>query len=154
MEQPKDIFDRIMLWPVFRKLYPFYKNHKSILLYIFFGGLTTVVSVGSFILFDSGLGFHVLVSNLLSWIFAVSFAYVTNRVWVFESKAKGKAVFEEAASFVAGRLATLGIEELILLAFVTWLQWDSTWVKIGAQIVVLILNYVISKLLVFRKRVK
>ena len=147
-----DIFDRIMSLPVLTKLNPFYKKHKSVLLYLFFGGLTTVISVGSFIFFDKVLQIHELISNFLSWVLAVAFAYVTNRTWVFESKAKGSAVAGEAISFVGGRLATLGIEELILLIFVTWLQLSSTWVKIAAQIVVLVLNYVISKLFVFKKK--
>lgn len=147
-----DIFDRIMTLPGLNKLNPFYKKHKSVLLYIFFGGLTTVVSVGSFIVFDKVLHLHELIANFLSWILAVAFAYVTNRTWVFESRAKGKAIAGEAASFVGGRLATLGIEEGILLVFVTWLHLSSTWVKIAAQFVVLVLNYLISKLFVFRKK--
>lgn len=146
-----DIFDRIMSLPVLNWLNPFYKKHKSVLLYLFFGGLTTVISVGSFIFFDNVLQIHELISNILSWVLAVAFAYLTNRTWVFESRATGKAIAGEAISFCGGRLATLGIEEGILLVFVTWLQLSSTWVKIGAQIVVLILNYLISKLFVFRK---
>ena len=152
MEKKKDIFDRIMSLPGLRKLYPFYSKYKSVLLYLFFGGLTTVVSVGSFIVFDSILGIHVLVSNLLSWVLAVAFAYVTNRIWVFDSKATGRQILVEAASFVGGRLLTLGIEEVILLVFVSILNFNSTLMKIIAQIVVLILNYVISKLFVFRKK--
>ena len=148
--EKKDIFDRIMFLPGLRNVYDLYAKYKSILLYIFFGGLTTVVSIGSFILFDHGLRMDPLAANVLSWICAVSFAYVTNRVWVFASKAKGTKILKEMGAFFAGRLLTLGLEEILLLVFVTWLAFDSTLIKVLAQIVVLVLNYVISKVLVFR----
>ena len=150
----KDVFDRIMSMPVLRNFYDLYAKYKSILLYIFFGGLTTVVSIGSFILFDDGLRMDPLGANVVSWICAVSFAYVTNRVWVFASKAKGTQILKEMSAFYAGRLLTLGMEEVLLLVFVTWLSFDSTLIKVLAQIVVLVLNYVISKLLVFSEKKK
>ena len=121
-------------------------------MYIFFGGLTTLVSVGSFVLCDKFLHIDPLIANLISWVCAVSFAYVTNRTWVFSSKATGSAVLKELISFFAGRLFTLGLEEVMLLVFVTLMQFDSTVIKLIAQIVVLVLNYVISKLLVFRNK--
>ena len=145
-----DIFDRIMQLPLLRRLNPLYKKHKSVLLYIFFGGLTTLVSIGSFILADTVLDHHI--ANLISWICAVSFAYVTNRIWVFSSQAKGAAIFREVLTFFGGRLFSLGVEEVILLVCVDWLQLNSTVIKLVAQIVVLLLNFFISKFLVFRKR--
>ncbi len=148
----KDIFDRMMSLPGLRKLYPFYEKHKEMLLYILFGGLTTVVSVGSFVLLDTVLEINELVANVISWILAVSFAYVTNRIWVFRSRATGKAVYKEAAAFYAGRLATLGIEEGALLVFVTWLSFDSTVVKVAAQVAVLVGNYLLSKFLIFKQK--
>ena len=152
MSEKQDIFDRIMMLPGLRNFFNLYKKHKSVLLYIFFGGLTTVVSIGSFVLCDSVLRIHPLLANLISWVCAVSFAYVTNRVWVFDSQAKGAAIVKEILAFFGGRLLTLGLEEALLLVFVTWLQFNSTVIKLIAQIVVLVLNYVISKLLVFRKK--
>lgn len=146
-----DIFDWIMDLPGLRRFQAPYKHHKSVLLYLFFGGLTTVISIGTFIAFDSYLGMDVLVANLLSWICAVIFAYATNRVWVFSSRATGKAMGREILSFVGGRLATLGFEELSLWLFVSVLDFNSTMVKILAQVGVLILNYVISKIFVFKK---
>lgn len=128
------------------------QKHKELLLYVFFGGCTTVVSIGSFVLFDTVLGVHELVANVLSWILAVGFAYLTNRKWVFCSQATGKALLREFLSFYGGRLLTLGLEEGLLLVFVTWLGISSTVIKLAAQVLVLIGNYVISKLLVFRNR--
>ncbi len=131
---------------------PFYERHKEKLLYVFFGGLTTVVSLVSFWLVDRVMAQNEHVANLVSWILAVLFAFVTNRIWVFGARTEGLAAFvRQLLSFYGGRLATLGIEEALLLIFITWLQFDSMIVKIAAQIVVLILNYIVSKLLVFRK---
>lgn len=150
--EDQDRSDSVFIMPVIGSLLDLYRKHKSIVLYILFGGLTTVVSVGSFVLFDSVLHLDPLIANLLSWVCAVSFAYVTNRVWVFESKAKGTDILKEIATFFSGRLLTLGLEELLFLVFVTWLQFNSTAVKLIAQILVLVSNYLISKLLVFRKK--
>lgn len=147
----KDIFDRIMSLPVLRRFYGLYSKYKSILLYIFFGGCTTVVSIGSFVLLNTVLGLNELIANMGSWILAVSFAYVTNRVWVFASRVRGKAIWKEMVSFYSGRLITLGLEEAMLLVFVTWLQFNGTVIKVIAQIVVLVGNYLISKWITFRK---
>lgn len=150
MRDKEDIFDRLMRLPGLRLLEPFYRKHKEILLYLLFGGLTTLVSVGSFALFV-GLGLNELVANVLSWILSVLFAYVTNRTWVFEQKADTTGgVLREAASFFGGRLATLGVEEGLLAVFITWRGWPPVPVKIGATVIVVALNYVISKFLVFR----
>ena len=146
-----DLFDRIMTLPGLKLLNPFYKKHKDVLLYIFFGGLTTLVSIGSFAVADRRLHMDALIANIISWVCAVTFAYVTNRVWVFHSEARGAEVLKEALSFYAGRLATLGIEEALLFICVTLMHWNSLYVKIAAQFIVLVLNYVISKILVFRK---
>jgi putative flippase GtrA len=126
-------------------------KHREILLYVFFGGLTTVVSVGSFILLAE-LGIHPLIANVLSWILAVGFAYATNRRWVFCSKAKGKAIWAEVCSFYGGRLLTLGLEEALLLIFGLRLGMNHKMVKLAAQFVVLASNYILSKFLIFRKK--
>ena len=129
------------------------KQGKEIISYIFFGALTTLVSIGSFALFDVVMGIDPLIANVFSWILAVLFAYATNRRWVFDSHAKGaRATLREMGSFFAGRLLTLGIEELILLVFITWLGWNDLIVKVAAQLIVLISNYLISKFIVFRTR--
>jgi putative flippase GtrA len=127
-------------------------KYKEILLYLIFGGLTTVVSMLSFWLSYNVLGIHELIANVISWICAVTFAYFTNAKWVFESKAEtGRERMREAVSFYTGRLATLGVEELIMLVFATLLGFNGLAVKFVAQVVVVILNYVISKLFVFKK---
>lgn len=147
-----DIFDRIMLLPVLRIFNSFYKKHKSVLLYIFFGGCTTLISIGTFVLFGSYCKLNELIANVLSWVLAVLFAYVANRIWVFTSRVKGMQAVKEMLAFFAGRLTTLGIEELLLLVFVTLLSFNSVIVKTAAQVIVLLLNYFISKFVIFKHK--
>lgn len=159
-ERKPDIFDKIMHLPGFRRFESFYKKNKEVLMYLFFGVLTTGVSFVT-----AGVAKHLLesasasstavslISTTVSWICAVTFAYVTNRIWVFNSEVKGKkGILTEAASFYGGRLFTYFVE-----LFLMWLGYTvigiNYWVtKIVANVIVLILNYVISKLLVFRKK--
>ena len=149
MEKQEGIFDRIMALPLLSKFAPFYKKHKSVLLYLLFGGLTTVVSIGTYALFLPVVS--PLIANIFSWVAAVTFAYVTNRTWVFSSKEKGLAIIQEAFAFYGGRVFTLGLEEVVLYVFITLLFFPPLTVKVFAQVIVLILNYVISKLFVFKK---
>lgn len=152
-EKRPDIFDRLMHLPLLRLLEPFYKAHKEGLLYLFFGGVTTLVSFAVFWLFESLLGWNELLANLLSWVISVAVAYVTNRTWVFANRATGsRAIALEIVSFYLSRVATFLIEEGILLVFVTWLKLPPMLVKIVASVVVIILNYVFSKIFVFRKK--
>lgn len=150
MEQ--DIFDKIMLLPGLRLLNPFYRKHKEVLLYLLFGALAMVVSIGSYWLCSEPLSMGVLVANIISWIAAVSFAYVTNRVWVFQQKTHGFGqLLAQMFRFFSGRVATLVVEELILWVFIEQLHFGNMAVKIVAQVVIIVLNYIISKFLVFRK---
>lgn len=128
-------------------------KHKEIILYIVFGVMTTAISIIVYWFFNVKLGVDELLSNIISWIFSVLFAFVTNRIWVFESKTSGlKNYFLQMLSFYVGRLSTLAVEELILLVFIKRLSFESMAVKIVASVVVIILNYVISKLFIFRKK--
>lgn len=155
-----------------------YKEYKEPVNYIFFGVLTTVVSFGTYYLFrwiypneESVPGFLKWVFNLtavfktesttvlpvfLSWLCAVTFAYVTNRIWVFESRAKGWHILSEAGKFFGSRVFTLFVDILImfLLVDLTGIKgvWWELFAKIADNAVVLVLNYILSKLLVFRKK--
>ena len=149
MDEKQDIFDRIMQLPLLRLLYPFYKKHREVLLYLFFGALTTVVSWGSFYLLHYPIGWNEHIANLLSWVAAVLFAFLTNRTWVFSAK---ESFLREMLLFFAARLTTLGVEEVFLLVFTTLLKKEAMPVKIVGNLLVLVLNYVFSKLIVFRKK--
>lgn len=151
MKKDKDIFDRIMEWKILSIFNPFYKKYKEVLLYLFFGGLTTVISIGSYAFFDVSMHMDPMVANIFSWILAVLFAYVTNRIWVFDSNAEDmKGIIQEMFSFFGGRVATLLMEEVILYVGIKLLSMNSIGVKVVAQILVLIGNYLISKLFVFK----
>lgn len=150
--EKKDIFDRLMELPVLRVFGPFYRKHREVLLYLFFGGLTTFVSIGTFALFVHA-GLDALIANIFSWIFAVLFAYVTNSIWVFRAKPGGiRELLPQMAGFYGGRAATLLLEEAVLFVGINLLGIGALIVKITAQVLVLVGNYIISKLLVFRKR--
>jgi len=150
--EKKDIFDRIMGLPFLRVFDPLWRRYREVLLYLFFGGLTTLISIGSFAFFvHAGIG--ALIANVFSWILAVLFAYITNSIWVFAAKPSGpKELFSQMAGFYGGRAATLLMEEAVLFIGINLLGFPDIPVKIAAQVLVLIGNYIISKLFVFRKR--
>lgn len=151
-ERKKDIFDKIMALPGLNLFEDFYYRYKEVLLYLFFGGLTCILSIGSYSYLVI-MGMNPLYANVISWVLAVTFAYVTNKIWVFDAETHGmKELFREAVNFFAGRVFTLIVEELILLIFITLLAFNEVGVKVAAQVVVTVLNYLISKLLVFRDR--
>ena len=149
----KDIFDKVMEWRCMAAFRPLYVKHKEALLYIFFGGLSFLVSILTYIIFEQYLKMTPLVANIFSWILAVAFAYITNRTWVFENIASGAAgIAAEGLSFFGGRIATLILEEGILFIGITILSLNSILVKIIGQIVVIVSNYFISKIFVFRNK--
>ena len=142
-------------------------KYRELITYVIFGVLTTVVSLVSFKIFDSILGEDLyLVSNVISWIFAVSFAYVTNKLWVFESKSwKSNVIIKEIIGFISARLFSLGVEELGLWLLVDIFNIGKISVdlfsfningnmiaKLIMQFVVIVLNYVFSKLVIFKKK--
>ena len=138
--------------PGLRRFGPLWQKYREVLLYLFFGGLTTIVSIGSYALLVLA-GLDPLIANIISWVLAVLFAFATNRIWVFRAPTSGAGAFvKQMASFFGGRVFTLVVEEAILYVFITRLGANSILVKVAAQVMVVILNYIISKLLVFRKK--
>ncbi|MCR5665605.1 MAG: GtrA family protein [Eubacterium sp.] len=151
----KDCFDRLFHKKPFNIFESFYQKNREVLLYLFFGGLTFIVSVVSYALFYKVCGMNALIANVFSWILAVLFAYITNRIWVFQSQHNSRLkVLIEILSFFGGRVFTLVVEEVILWVGISHLHGDGVLVKVVAQIVVIVLNYVISKLFVFRNEKK
>ena len=126
---------------------------KEVLRYLIVGGLTTVVSMvlfyGSTWTFLNGNDpLQLQVANVISWIGAVAFAYVTNRVFVFESK--NPHIFKEIVSFVGSRVLTLLLDMAVMFLLATVLSINYNFSKLVAMVLVTVGNYVISKLLVFR----
>ncbi len=134
------------------KLRSLIEKYWDVLSYLFFGVLTTVVTY--LIYFPGDRLLHTAwLSNSIAWVFAVLFAYVTNKPFVFESHDWSmKTVGPEFVKFVGTRIASLGAENLILLVTVDLLHWNRIGWKLFASVLVVILNYIGSTLLVFRKK--
>ena len=135
---------------IFEKIKGLLAN-RELVLYLLFGVLTTVVDwVVSFALYHTSLNTHI--ANVIAWVAAVLFAYVTNRVWVFESQRVGFGpVLRELGAFAGGRVATLVMQELVFLALHDLMTMSEYWVKPIAAVLVVIGNYAISKWVIFRK---
>lgn len=129
------------------------EKYWDILSYLFFGALTTLVNFIVYFPCYNWLGMAASVSNVVAWIFAVAFAYLTNKPFVFKSHDWSlKVVGPELLKFVGCRVGSGLLETGIVFVFADGLGWNGNWVKIVTSILVVILNYVGSKLLVFRKK--
>ncbi len=133
-----------------------YKKYEEIVNYLITGVATTVVYLIACFIFekfiwDPQIPFENFLINTFGWLVGVIFAYVTNRIFVFRSKSKGKEKFQEAVRFVAGRLLTWGLD-----VFIMWLMvnvWGiNYWISklFVSCVLVMIANYLISKLVVFK----
>lgn len=144
----------------------FFMKHRELIIYIIVGGLTTVVNyIIHFGLRFLGANYYIALS--IAWLGAVLFAYVANRIFVFESKTKGKAQIKEFALFIFARVFSYGLELLISFIFIDLAHADSfVWqpdfidvvipmgeliVKTVAQVVIVLSNYIFSKLVIFKK---
>ena len=127
-------------------------QHKSMLLYLFFGGCTTLVNLAAYYLCAHPLGMPTLVSTVAAWAASVLFAYVTNRTWVFDSQARtASELLREMARFFGFRLATGGADWVCMFLFVELLHLNDMVIKVAANVLVIVLNYAASKLLIFNK---
>ena len=144
----------------------FFKKHRELIIYIIVGGLTTVVNyIIHFGLRFLGANYYIALSG--AWLGAVLFAYVANRVFVFESKTKGKAQVKEFTLFIGARVFSYGLEMLIAFIFIDLAHADSiVWqpdfidaviptgelvVKTVGQVIIVLSNYIFSKLVIFKK---
>lgn len=138
--------------PLLRIFEPFYRKHKEVLMYLLFGGIAFSLNIFLFLVIDAFLPIGELVNNIICWVVCVLFQFFTNRTWVFDGHVEnGEAFFKQMGSFFGGRIFTLVVEEVILAVFITWLAFPTTPVKLAAQVIVIVSNYFISKLLVFRE---
>ena len=128
-------------------------KYWEVLTYLFFGVLTTIVNYVIYLPVYNVLGLSAALSNAVAWIVAVTFAYVTNKPFVFKSHDwSAKTVIPELTRFVSCRVASGVLETVILLITVDVLHWNGNIWKLITSVLVVILNYVGSKLLVFRKK--
>lgn len=128
-------------------------RHWDIVSYLFFGVCTTVVNYLIYIPCYNFLGMSATVSNMIAWVVAVAFAYLTNKPFVFKSNDwSAKTVVPELTKFVGCRIGSGAAETLILLLAVDMMGWNGNIWKLVTQVMVVVLNYIGSKLLVFRKK--
>lgn len=127
-------------------------KYWDILSYLVFGVLTTVVNYAVYLPIYNLLGLSAAVSNVIAWVAAVAFAFLTNKPFVFKSHDwSAKTVIPELTKFVSCRVASGAMETLILLLTVDLLGWNGNIWKLITQVLVVVLNYITSKLVVFKK---
>ena len=136
------------------KIKDLYLKYKEIINYLIFGVLTTVVSLVTYYIcvytfINPEEAVQLQIANVISWFFGVTFAYITNRKFVFESNEQNK--IKEASKFVTSRIATLLMDMAIMFIGVTLLKFNDKNIKIVSQVVVIIANYLLSKIIVFNK---
>jgi putative flippase GtrA len=128
------------------------QKHWDILSYLFFGGLTTVVNYLVYLPCYNLFSLSAAVSNAIAWVVAVAFAYLTNKPFVFRSHDWSmKTVVPELTKFVTCRIGSGLLETGILFLCVDLLAWNGNVWKLITSVLVVILNYIASKLLVFKK---
>ncbi|MBS7577513.1 MULTISPECIES: GtrA family protein [unclassified Enterococcus] len=129
------------------------KRHQEVILYLFFGGLTTLVNLISYSACRAFFDFNYQISTIIAWFLSVLFAYLTNKLFVFNRRdVKGQELVKEIYLFYVYRVISLLMEMLILFIFFKKLQLNEAAVKISAQIIVILANYIFSKYLIFFKR--
>lgn len=128
-----------------------FRKYREIITYVIFGGLTTVVSFLTYWIFNSPLGLSGLASNIISWITSVTFAYITNKIFVFNSKGTSfQKILTEALSFYGCRLFSGAVETFFIWLTVDVLNFSSMLMKLAVSVFVVIVNYFFSKLFVFK----
>lgn len=130
-----------------------YKKYEELINYLIIGILTTIVSLATYYLLtltvlDANNKVYLQIANIISWLASVTFAYFTNRKFVF--KVKNKSNIKECLNFYISRISTLLIDMIIMYIFVSILKFDNKIVKLIAQVVIIILNYILSKFIVFK----
>ena len=137
------------------KIKELYLKYKEIINYLIFGALTTVVNIVTYAIFARIFHVDEVVSNIIAQIISILFAYVTNKIYVFESKStKLKDILREMISFFGCRIFTAVLDTLLFSFMIKILFMNDLIAKCITQVVVIVLNYVFSKLIIFRKKDK
>lgn len=135
------------------KIIDLWKKYKELVLYLFFGVGTTVINIMAYYVCAHPLRINTVASTCVAWILSVLFAYITNKIWVFESKSTDVGVIiKEIVSFFSCRLLTGFLDVALMFVFVDVLSFNDMWMKIISNVIVIVLNYVASKLLIFKKK--
>lgn len=129
-----------------------YKKYKEVFLYLVFGVLTTVINIIAFWLSNDLLNIEYKISNIIAWVLAVIFAFITNKTLVFQSKNRNKEeITREAITFLVARLFSLVVDMVIMILMIDIININSIVSKIISNVVVIVINYIFSKFIIFRK---
>lgn len=129
------------------------EKYRSLILYVLFGGLTTLVNLVCYHLCYNVLSLPNLAATAIAWFFSVVFAFVTNKLWVFDSKSlEAKVLLYELATFFSCRIATGLVDLAIMYVAVDVMAWNELVWKLASNVIVVILNFVASKLIIFKKK--
>uniref|UniRef100_UPI003FF152DB GtrA family protein n=1 Tax=Roseburia sp. TaxID=2049040 RepID=UPI003FF152DB len=129
------------------------KKYKSFVMYAIFGVLTTLINLASYYVLYNVLNWGNMPSTALAWLLAVIFAFATNKKWVFDSQSmEWKVLLYELASFFACRIATGVFDMAVMYVAVDVMAWNEMLWKLLSNVIVIILNYVASKLVIFKKK--
>ncbi len=153
----QSVFEEKGIINMIRKLWDFgwgmYKKHEEGINYLIFGFVAFVLNMVLFFLFDDVLHMQELIANVIAWIICVIFTYFTNRVLVFKSQNKDvQSVGREFTQFVGARLGTLLLEEAVIFVGITLLHGNNMIIKLIGQVLVIVSNYVLSKLWIFKEK--
>lgn len=138
-----------------KKIWEIYRKHEEIFNYLIVGVLTTIVSISSYLVctmtfLNPNNKLELQIANIISWVLAVTFAYFTNRIFVFKSKEKN--MIKEASSFVGSRVISLFMDMFTMFIIVSVLHLNDKIGKLVSQVIVTVANYILSKLFVFKKK--
>ena len=127
-------------------------KYKQIIVYGICGLITTLINIVSFYICRTILGIELIPSNTIAWILAFIFAFFSNKIWVFGSKKwEGKEVIGEMVGFLIARLATLLLDMVLIVVLVDFLHWNELFSKVLISAIVIVTNFLASKMVVFRK---
>lgn len=136
-----------------KSLADWYRNHQEGMRYLIFGALTTLVNIIAYAVLYYVFHINNAISNIIAWIIGATFAYITNKLYVFNSKVNTKKdLLKEIVYFYGCRLLTLAFDEGIMIVTVDKFGWNALLMKIIANIIVIILNFIFSKILIFKKK--
>ena len=140
----KGLFDQAM---------KYYRKYREVIVYLITGGITTVINFAVFFVLTNLLDIHYITSNIIAWAAAVIAAFLMNKLIVFDDgDMSGVTIIKQLASFVSFRIVSGAMETGLLYVFVEFMKLNENIVKIVVAVLVVILNYVFSKLIIFKKK--
>ncbi len=140
-------------WKIMRKVWALYEKEREVFWYLVCGAGTTVVNLATYWLCVNLLRMPTAVSTSVAWLFSVTFAYVTNRTFVFRSTNRTlQSVLKEIGTFFGARVCSGALDVVLMVCLVDMMHFPQMWMKVFVNVLVTVLNYIFSKCIVFRKR--